>query len=79
MVLLFINNNLKMVHYNDLSALLNMAVIFFVPEVSKQDKRREAGHRRRPGGPQHIYPSLTYSAWAWRLPSLFMAGGTAGC
>lgn len=39
LVLLFINNNLKMVHYNDLSALLNMAVIFFLFRGIKQDKK----------------------------------------
>jgi hypothetical protein len=38
MVVLFINNNLKMVHYNDLSALLNMATIYFLFRALKENK-----------------------------------------
>jgi hypothetical protein len=38
MVLLFINNNLKEVHYNDLSALLNMLTISFLFTGLKENK-----------------------------------------
>ncbi|MDP4260901.1 MAG: glycosyltransferase family 39 protein [Bacteroidota bacterium] len=37
-VVLFINNNLKELHYNDLSALLNMITIFFLFRGLKEDK-----------------------------------------
>ncbi|HEY6502828.1 MAG TPA: hypothetical protein VIZ28_02525 [Chitinophagaceae bacterium] len=38
MVLLFINNNLKEIHYNDLSALLNMLAISFLFTGLKENK-----------------------------------------
>ena len=38
MVLLFINNNLKEIHYNDLSALFNMLAILYLFTGLKEDK-----------------------------------------
>lgn len=38
MVVLFINNNLKQIHYNDLSALLNMITIYFLFFGLKENK-----------------------------------------
>ena len=38
MVLLFINNNLKEIHYNDLSALLNILTVYFLFTGLKENK-----------------------------------------
>ena len=70
MVLLFINNNLKEIHYNDLSALFNMLTILYLFTGLKENKPWKDIFSRLVCIPLHIYPfaqHIILRAWHWYI------------